>query len=459
MKKISRRSFLIASGKTVGAFAAASAFAGCASPEQAENCLRPSALPVKTDDRLTAIDAIVENYMGQGFFPGATIVVARGGKIVYEKAYGYAMLNDMGVRLSDPRPMEMHTMFDMASCTKIMATTQSIMKLYSEGKIDLDATVASYIPEFAKNGKENVTVRQLLTHTSGLPQWKAMFLYINKDKSKVLDYICNCELMFAPGEEKYSDLGFQMLGFLVERITGRDMDEYAKTEIYEPLGLKRTTYMPLASGFAAEDLAATSFGNPYEYAMVDEIDHPGFGYDCTEDLDAFGKFDGWRNYTLVGECNDGNAWMANGGVAGHAGLYSDAEDLAVLCQAMLNGGIYKGVRLYKQEVIDLFTSEQNGKPSRGLGFERGSSFMGRGDRHDDAFGHAGFTGTHVVMNKTNKTAVVFLTNKQNVGFKEFERQEPPLRFAYAGRHRGLLLLFGVLRAVSPQKPIFETIAP
>ena len=181
----------------------------------------------------------------------------------------------------------------------------------------------------------------------------------------MLDYICNCELMFAPGEEKYSDLGFQMLGFLVERITGRSMDEYVKNEIYKPLGLKRTTYLPLANGFTTEDVAATSFGNPYEYAMVDEIDYPGFGYDCTADLDAFRTFTGWRNYTLQGECNDGNAWMANGG----------------------------------------------------LGFERGSSFMGRGDRHYDAFGHAGFTGTHVVMNKTNKTAVIFLTNKQNVGFK------------------------------------------
>ena len=269
MKKITRRNFLIASGKTVGTLAAASAFMGCASPEQAENCFPRSAMPVRTDDRLTAIDDIVENYMGQGYFPGATIVVARGGKIVYEKAYGYAMLNDMGVRLDDPRPMQMDNMFDMASCTKIMATTQSIMKLYSEGKIDLNATVASYIPEFAKNGKENVTVHQLLTHTSGLPQWKAMFLYIEKDKAKVLDYICNCELMFAPGEEKYSDLGFQMLGFLVERITGRSMDEYVKNEIYKPLGLKRTTYLPLANGFTTEDVAATSFGNPYEYAMVD----------------------------------------------------------------------------------------------------------------------------------------------------------------------------------------------
>ena len=156
MKKITRRNFLIASGKTVGTLAAASAFMGCASPEQAENCFPRSAMPVRTDDRLTAIDDIVENYMGQGYFPGATIVVARGGKIVYEKAYGYAMLNDMGVRLDDPRPMQMDTMFDMASCTKIMATTQSIMKLYSEGKIDLNATVASYIPEFAKTEKKEL---------------------------------------------------------------------------------------------------------------------------------------------------------------------------------------------------------------------------------------------------------------------------------------------------------------
>ena len=279
--------------------------------------------------------------MGQGYFPGATIVVARGGKIVYEKSYGYAMLNDMGVRLDDPRPMEMNTMFDMASCTKIMATTQSIMKLYSEGKIDLDATVASYIPEFAKNGKENVTVHQLLTHTSGLPQWKAMFLYIDKDKSKVLDYICNCELMFAPGEEKYSDLGFQMLGFLVERITGRDMDEYVQNEIYKPLNLKRTTYLPLKNGFTTDDLAATSFGNPYEYAMVDEIGHPASATIAPpiwmpSANSMAGAITRWS----------ASATMATHGwqtavLAGHAGLYSDAEDLAVLCQAMLNGGIYK----------------------------------------------------------------------------------------------------------------------
>ncbi len=112
-------------------------------------------MPVRTDDRLTAIDDIVGKKLhGTGIFPGATIVVARGGKIVYEKAYGYAMLNDMGVRLDDPRPMQMDTMFDMASCTKIMATTQSIMKLYSEGQDRPDATVASYIPEFAKNGRK-----------------------------------------------------------------------------------------------------------------------------------------------------------------------------------------------------------------------------------------------------------------------------------------------------------------
>lgn len=418
MKKITRRSFLVASGKAAGVLAATTAFAACASPDQAENCLSgaPAPLPVRQDSRLAQIDAIVEDYMGQGYFPGAAIAVVRGGRIVYEKAYGYAMLNDMGVRLDNPRPMELDTMFDMASCTKIMATTQSVMKLYSEGKLDINATVASYIPAFGCKGKEGITIRQLLTHTSGLPQWKAMFLYIEKDRQQVLDYICNCELMFPIGEERYSDLGFQMLGFVVEAITGMGMEEYARTAIYEPLGLDRTTYLPLENGFVPEDIAATSFGNPYEYAMVDEVDYPGFGYDCTADQAAFEAFDGWRNYTLVGECNDGNCAMANGGVAGHAGLYSTVEDLAVLCQLMMNGGAYKGVRLYSQQVIDEFTSEQNGKPTRGLGFERGSSFMSSGERRYDTFGHAGFTGTHVVMNQTNKTAVIFLTNKQNVGF-------------------------------------------
>lgn len=417
MNKISRRSFLLASGKAAGGLAAMTAFGGCASPEQADNGLfTPSALPVRTDERLAGIDAIVQDYMNQGYFPGATIAVVRGGRIVYQKAYGYAMLNDMGVRLEIPRPMEQDTLFDMASCTKIMATTQSVMKLYSEGRLDINAPVSRYIPAFAAHGKQDITVRQLLTHTSGLPQWKAMFLYIQKDRRQVLDYICNCELMFPIGEEHYSDLGFQMLGFLVEQITGMGMEEYARTAIYEPLGLTRTTYLPLSNGFAPEEIAATSFGNPYEYAMVDEIDYPGFGYDCTEDLPSFAAFTGWRNYTLVGECNDGNCAMANGGVAGHAGLYSTANDLAVLCQLMMNGGTYKGVRLYDERVIQEFTSEQNGKPSRGLGFERGSSFMSSGERRYDTFGHAGFTGTHVVMNQTNKTGVVFLTNKQNVGF-------------------------------------------
>lgn len=418
MNKISRRNFLATCGKAAGGLAALTAFGGGASPDQTENGLfcAPSALPVKTDDRLAGIDAIVQDYMNQGYFPGAVIAVVRGGKIVYQKAYGYAMLNDMGVRLDDPRPMELDTLFDMASCTKIMATTQSIMKLYSEGRLHLDDTLASYIPAFGAKGKQGITIRQLLTHTSGLPQWKPMFLYIDKDRQKVLDYICSCDLMFPAGEEHYSDLGFQMLGFLVEQLTGMGMEEYASTAIYQPLGLTRTTYLPLSNGFAPEEIAATSFGNPYEYAMVDEIDYPGFGYDCTEDLPAFEAFTGWRNYTLVGECNDGNCAMANGGVAGHAGLFSTAADLAVLCQMMMNGGVYKGVRLYDEKVIREFTSPQNGKASRGLGFERGSSFMSSGEPRYDTFGHAGFTGTHVVMNQTNKTGVVFLTNKQNVGF-------------------------------------------
>ena len=111
------------------------------------------------------------------------------------------------------------------------------------------------------------------------------------------------------------------------------------------------------NGFTKDQIAATSLGNPYEYRMVDEINYPGVGYDCTDDADAFAAFDGWRNYTLIGEVNDGNAAMGGQGVAGHAGLFSTAKDLAILLQTMLNGGEYNGVRLYSEETVELFTTK------------------------------------------------------------------------------------------------------
>ena len=210
----------------------------------------------------------------------------------------------------------------------------------------------------------------------------------------MLDYICNCELMFAPGEEKYSDLGFQMLGFLVERITGRSMDEYVKNEIYKPLGLKRTTYLRWPTALPPRmwrpPPSATRMSMPWWtrsttrlwlrlYRRSGRVPH----LHRLAQLHPAGRVQ--RRQCMDGKRRRGRSRgpVLRRGRSGRA-VPGHAERRHL-----------QGVRLYKKEVIDEFTSEQNGKPSRGLGFERGSSFMGRGDRHYDAFGHAGFTGTHV----------------------------------------------------------------
>ena len=169
-------------------------------------------------------------------------------------------------------------------------------------------------------------------------------------------------------------------------------------------------------GVKKEEIAATSFGNPFEYRMVDETNYPDFGYDTTENQEAFKKFDGWRKYTLIGEVNDGNTGMASDGIAGHAGLYSNVDDLAILTQMMLNGGEINGVKLYDQATIDEFTTNYLGENNRGYGFELNSSYMGDGVKK--AYGHNGFTGTHVIINPEKNMSFIILTNKQNLGLNE-----------------------------------------
>lgn len=194
------------------------------------------------------------------------------------------------------------------------------------------------------------------------------------------------------------------------------LDKYVEEEIYKPLGMNNTFYKPLDHGIDKGKIAATSFGNPFEYRMVNETDYPDFGYDTTADQEAFKRFDGWRKYTLIGEVNDGNTGMASDGIAGHAGLYSNVRDLAILSQMMLNGGKYNGVRLYDQETIDKFTTNYLGEDSRGYGFELNKSYMG--DDVKNAYGHNGFTGTRIVINPDKNISFIVLTNKQNLGLDE-----------------------------------------
>ncbi|WP_245799307.1 serine hydrolase [Virgibacillus siamensis] len=356
-------------------------------------------------DMLYEIDEAVQTAISDGTTPGAVVLVAKDHKIVKESAYGYAYKYDMGELLEKPRKMKRKTMFDLASVTKVMGTTQGIMKLVSEGKLSVHDKAARYIPDFAQNGKENVTIADLLTHTSGLTPWKPTYLYADNSE-EVLAFINNLPLEYETGtDRRYSDFSFMTLGFIIEKVTGKQLDKYLETEIYEPLKMRSTMFTPPDS--LNKKIAATSWGNPYEYKMIDD---PNFGYYIEDDPDLF---KGWRDDTVIGEVSDGNSYYANGGVAGHAGLFSNAHDLAVLGQAMLNGGSYGKVNLYDEEVLDTFTQPQ--RFGQGYGWELNKSWY-MGDLHsDETFGHTGFTGTQVVFDPINNLQIIVLTNKQNNG--------------------------------------------
>lgn len=349
--------------------------------------------------------------------PGAQMIVVKDGEVVFQKAYGVLQAFDIetGERIADEQAVTNESMFDLASCTKISATTQAIMKLVYEGKVDPKEPVATYLPGYEKNGKENVTVEQLLTHTSGLPQWVPMYLYCDEPQ-EVLAYISGVELIFEPGTYKYSDLGFMSLGFIVESVTGQKLDAYVEENIYKPLGMEDTVFNPLEKGFDQERISVSSLGNPFETMMIDEKNYPGYGYDCTEHEEAFDQFDGWRKRALRGEVNDGNAGMGNQGVAGHAGLFSTAEDLSILYQMMLNGGEYNGVQIYDQATIDQFIGDRQNAGLDSYGFRSGSSWMKVLD--ENAVGHNGFTGQYIVLDQEHNIVTILLTNKMNAGQKD-----------------------------------------
>ena len=373
---------------------------------------------------------------------GAVVLAIKDGKVILNKAYGYAHYYDAAEgsdywnptyeKIAEPREMKVDTMFDLASVTKVMATTQTIMLLVDRGQLDVNDKVSKYWPEFTGDGKENITVAQLLTHSSGLPQWEATFLYCDTHEEQ-MEYIEGLKIVPSyrtdGGEPKYSDFSFMTLAFLAEKITGVPMEQFVQENIYEPLGMTRTTYVPLENGFTKEDCAATSLGNPYEYRMVDEANW-NVGYDCTKDAEAFAAFTGWRKYTLIGEVNDGNCGMGGGGIAGHAGLFSTASDLGILLQCMLDGGKYIDAdgneqQLYSEETVKLFTTKHTcyaenhgGSLSEefGYGFKLDQSWMGK-SATENVFGHDGFTGTTVFADPDNDYIFVCLTNKMQCGFR------------------------------------------
>jgi serine-type D-Ala-D-Ala carboxypeptidase len=359
-------------------------------------------------------DSVLDEGIADGRVPGVVLLVALDGRIIHEQAYGAAKLFDyLGERLSQPEPLTIEHRFDLASVTKVMATTYGLMLLTDRGAVELDAPVYTYLPDFRGPEKDLITVRDLLTHRSGLYRWKPIY-YHATTPAEAYVYIRDLPLEFAVHDGRhYSDLNFMLAGYIVERVSGRSLDVFLHEELYAPLGLTRTEFM--RRGRSQEGpVAATSHGNPYERRMVAD---PDFGYRCDEDPD---DFTGWRTYSLRGEVNDGNAWYAHGGVAGHAGLFSTARDLNTLLQVLLSGGMHGGRQVIHPGVIEAFLT-----PDRATGHGLGWVLSGTADSDPPPqfarFSHGGFTGTYVAGVPELDLAIVFLSNRQNTGVDETGR--------------------------------------
>jgi len=313
-----------------------------------------------------------------GHVPGAAAQVRQAGEIVLEEVYGCASW------VPERRPIPPDPVFDLASVTKVVATTTAVMLLYQRGGLDLDAPVAQYLPEFGPEDKAEITPRHLLTHTSGFPAW-IPFYEQHGSLEAIFAAVCATPLEAKPNERcTYSDLEFITLGVLVERLAGQPLDVFCRDHIFAPLGLRDTTFNPPA-------------------AWQDR-------FMATEDCP-------WRGRVVRGEVHDENAY-ACGGVAGHAGLFGTARDLGVFLQALLEA--YQGhpqteprFVLTPATVATLLTRQPGPAETKyALGWGWCPHYgEGKHAASPEAFGHTGFTGTQVFVDPARHLTVVLLTNR------------------------------------------------
>jgi len=279
--------------------------------------------------------------------------------------------------------------------------------LVDRGLLRIEDPVYKYIKAFDTPEKREITIRHLLTHTAGLYEWYPLY-YRASDKTESYKVIEELPLMFPVGaQRRYSDLGFVLLGEIIETISGLPLEKFMRQNIFTPLGMDKTTYNPLRSG-NFKNIAATSHGNPYEKRMV---------YDSTlgfkmKEIDPL-KWNGWRLYTLKGEVNDGNAWYANKGISGAAGLFSTVDDLQILVDMLLNKGRSGTRQFISEKTIQLFLTKD--KFNNGLGWmmDPENSFMKNAPA--GSFGHTGFTGTSISIVPKFDLSVILLINRQNTG--------------------------------------------
>jgi len=384
------------------------------------------------------IDKIISADVEHGF-PSAQIAVIRHGKLVYENQWGNVKTYDENGNPVEASPVTKDTLYDLASVTKMFSVNYALQYLVSKGELDIDAKVSDilgsgfyedtkYIKytdseeislERNKQLKKNLTIRNLLMHQGGFPEGPQYFndrydhstrsfdsdsgndLYVgtganNETRDLTLKIIFKTPLMYTPGTRTlYSDLDYMILCYVVEEVTGQRLDEFLKETFWEPMGLTHMTYNPLQNGFTKDDCAATELMGNTRDGNVD--------------------YTGVRKGTVQGEVHDPNAFYCMAGVSGHAGLFSNATDLAKLSYVMMSGG-YGDKKYFSKDVIDIFTSVHDvDSPGYALGWwregEHTRDYYFGSVTDSNTYGHQGFTGTFAMIDPDHDLVVVLLTNK------------------------------------------------
>ena len=364
-------------------------------------------------EALNLVDQLLTAETAHGF-PGAQLVVVKNGRMIKNAAYGTInSVDGSGHSLEKPLPVTTHTLFDIASNTKIYAATFAVQKLISEEKIFLTDTVHQFFPDFVDGkkdsikGKELITVFDLLTHQSGFPAGGNYAKKIEKlkvsvrkqktDRQHTFDFILKTPLAYTPRSQFiYSDINFMLLTYIIEKITGMPLDAYVQESFYAPLKLDRICFKPLEKGFQMDEIAAT------------EIAAKPRGKTANRRI---------RTQPVHGVVHDYDAYVAMEQVSGHAGLFTNAETLAVLAQIMLNNGGYGSQRFFAPSVTGFFTAQHTLVSSMGLGWRRQGkkayTWAFSPFASENTFGHTGWTGTLTLIDPEEHLIIILLTNAKN----------------------------------------------
>ena len=335
------------------------------------------------------LSALLQQHIDAGEFPSAVYLVAERDEILFTDALGFSVVEPYRVA------NKLDTIYDLASLTKPLVTTLLCARRIELGELTLDSSVSHYLAEFDRTDKQMITIRELLTHTSGLPAWRPLYLLTEDEPERAAGAIAGLDLEYKPGTRVvYSDLGFIALGILLERLTGQRLPELAKHEIFEPLKLEHTFFNPelaLQTG-----IAACETGNAYELDMCKQT--------------GAGEYQNSRQGLIWGEVHDGNAYFL-GGAAGHAGLFSTAHETYLLAQQFLADSS----KLLNRETCRMFRENMTSglEEARSIGWQLAATKDSTGgvDLPPDSFGHNGFTGTSVWIDPDHQRIFILLTNR------------------------------------------------